>query len=212
MTYPPFPQNAPDGQQPPHGPGGQQAPYGPGGQQTPYVFGGTNAAPTSQAPSFPTYGPVGQQESIPPQAPAPSKTKHRRLLTAIIGGGLLLVGALVALGISLSGPDEQDLTVRLGLFDLGGGSDCDGGDGGYDDVGPGMPITVKDEVGTVIGSTTIDSGGESMPGVGCIWTMHLKVSSEAKQYVIEGGSRGGITFSHDDLAAADWTAELSLGE
>jgi hypothetical protein len=142
---------------------------------------------------------------MPPSTPS-------RPLSLMIASAVLIIGLLVALLLFLNGSSERPLKVRLALFDVDGSSDCSGGSGGYSDVGPGMPITVKDQDGKLIGSSSLPSDGEDLNGLGCVWETVVMVPDAAQQYAVEGGSRGAVTFSLDKLQNEEnWTAELSLG-
>jgi hypothetical protein len=136
---------------------------------------------------------------------------NRTKILIALGGAVLLV-VIIAI-VLLTGSSERPLKVRLGLFDAG--SDCDGGSGGYDDLGPGMPITVKDQDGKLIGSSTLPEGGEpqEIDGLrfGCIWETVVMVPDDAEQYAVEGGSRGAVTYSRDTIENEGWIAELSIG-
>ena len=146
-----------------------------------------------------------------PLAPVPPATRRYPLGT-LIAGAALLVGLLIALLLFLTGSTERPLKVQLALFDVDGSSDCSGGSGGYSDIGPGMPITVRDQDGTLIGSSSLPSDGDDLGGMGCVWETVVTVPDDAQQYAVEGGSRGAVTYSLDTLENEDnWTAELSLG-
>lgn len=153
-------------------------------------------------------------DPAPPEPPA--EDHRRRRVAAFIAAAVLLLAAIGTLIVLFTGDSERPLTVKLQLLDFDGGSDCDGGSGGYDDIGPGMPITVKDQDGKLIGSGSLPDSGESqdVDGVtyGCIWSVAVMVPDDAQQYAVEGGSRGAVTYSQETLADHDWTAELSIGD
>lgn len=155
----------------------------------------------------PSYAP----EPGPVPEPGPDRRLYRR--NRLILGGVLLAALIAgAVIVSLIGSSDRPLKVTFALIDIGGDSDCSGGDGGYDDIGPGMPLTVKDQDGKIIGSGTLPDKGEEYAGVGCEWTLHVMVPDDAQQYAVEGGSRGAVTFSHADLEEAHWEAHLSIGD
>jgi hypothetical protein len=157
--------------------------------------------------------------------PAPTGGGRRFGLLAALAM-TLVVAASVALFSALMGPTVVDgsatappvqyrqLTIEFDLYDDSSRnfSDCSGGDGGYSDIGPGMPITVRNQSGDVVASTFIPSSGEAHPGgYGCVWTMRVEVPMHIQHAVITGGRRGEITYSRSDLIANDWTAFLSMG-
>jgi hypothetical protein len=160
---------------------------------------------TYDAPAYPS---VVEQPPTP-TAPAPDEQKRKSWL--ILGAFLLVAAVAGALIFTLKGTDDRLLTVELSLLDFDGASDCSGGDGGYSDIGPGMPITVTDEKGTILASTTLPEQGE-VSGFGCVWTMRVPVTDDAAQYSVGGGRRGSVTYSHQELESQHWKVSLSLGD
>lgn len=146
-----------------------------------------------------------------PATPAPAKPNRLPLLIVI---GVLILGLITALVLFLAGEDERPLTVQFGLLDSDGGVSCDEGGGpGYNDIGPGMPITVRNEEGTLIGSGSLpDTGDDEYEPFGCIWTVQVMVPEGHKQYAVEGGDRGEVTFSSDKLEGQDWIVEVGVGD
>lgn len=69
---------------------------------------------------------------------------------------------LVATGsaLLLSG-GSKDLAVSFSLNDFGGSSNCDGGSGGYDDLGPGTDVVVKNGDGKVLGTAELGDGAST---------------------------------------------------
>jgi hypothetical protein len=167
----------------------------------------------------PTLSPTGGHPPLPYQlpesarpVPAPVRPPwwHRRVLLLLAGGA----AAVVVGGVVLTSDREADMTVEFTLVDPGGGSDCSGGAGGYSDIRPGMPLTVRDQDGGIIGSGSLGSGwATDLTGGGCVWrSIITAVPTDAEHYVIEGGSRGEVVFPHDQLADNGWVAELTIGE
>jgi hypothetical protein len=164
------------------------------------------------------YNPAAYGSPGAPVAPQPGPSLFRRRPLLLGAAALALVAGLVVAGVAVfggfGGPDEHPMTIRFGLFDAtGDGGNCsDGGSGGYSDINPGTPVTVKDETGKIVASTELpDTGKDNGESTGCIWTMHVTVPTDAKQYAVEVGRRGAVTYSHDKLVAAHWTTETSLG-
>ena len=82
--------------------------------------------------------------------------------------------------------------------------------GGYGDIGPGTPVTLKNETGTIIGSTSLGSGDGG--GGSCTWTYVFPgVSTEFTYYTVTVGTRGDITNSKSEMEANGWTFATSLG-
>ena len=157
------------------------------------------------------YQPSYQSQPVPPAMPvAPPPPRSRRWLLAI-GGAALAVTAVAATVIALV-PGEEELTVGLALFDPDGVSCASGGSGGFSDIGPGMPITVRDQAGKIIGSGALPDHGEAAGGgMGCVWTTTVTVPDDAEQYAVEGGDRGAVTFARQKLEENGWEAALSIG-
>jgi hypothetical protein len=157
----------------------------------------------TQTYDAPAYQPVVEY----PPAPDPQK----RVSWLILGAFLLVAAVAGTLILTLKGGDERLLTIEYGLLDTDGGSDCSGGGGGYNDIAPGMPVTVSDEKGTILASTMLPEDGEEYP-FGCIWTMHVAVPDDAAQYSVEGGRRGAVTYSHQELDKDDWKVSVGIGD
>lgn len=152
-----------------------------------------------------TFGPT------PPPPPAPSHRRHN--LNTLIAAAVLLGAALITLIVLLTtGSSERPLKVSFGLTDSDGGVTCeDGGSGGYSDIAPGMPLTVRDQDGKLIGSGSLPDKGEDYAPVGCIWTLTVVVPDDAEQYAVEGGHRGEVTYSRDKLEEEDWHVVIGIG-
>lgn len=94
------------------------------------------------------------------------------------------------------------------------------GSGGYSDIVPGMPVTVKDQAGTIIATGAANFDGSAPTAT---WTASLGVVNlcdlkfeidnlpVATFYSIEVGHRGALSFSAADLAAAGWHVDFTLG-
>lgn len=153
----------------------------------------------------------------PPPPPAPPTPWYRRRRLQVLAGA---VTALVALAIVLpltltGGPTEVPMTIVLALIDSDGGNCSDGGNGGYGDIEPGMPVTVEDESHKVLASSSLPSHGYDGDGsvdMGCVWKMVVKVPADRQQYGVTAGSRGTVTFDRTQLIRDKWEASLSIGE
>lgn len=102
------------------------------------------------------------------------------------------------------------LTDTAGLGISASGGTCQGADG-YSDLAPGVSVILKDENGTVIGSTVLGEGtGTSTT---CTFAFSLSdVPDTAKFYVITVSHRGDVSDSHDQLAANGWDFSLTMGK
>jgi hypothetical protein len=152
--------------------------------------------------------------------PSPVPRRRRWWPWALLAAVVLLAGGI---GVALwaasdgSGPGQRPLTVKFGLIDddTDEPTDCArGGNGGYSDIGPGMPLTVRDQDNRVIAAGSLPSSGEvqrvSGYPVGCIWTLQFMVPAEAEHYTVDSGDRGSMSFSRTELAEQDWTVEVGL--
>jgi hypothetical protein len=101
----------------------------------------------------------------------------------------------------LSGMEGED------FFADGGG--CQG-TRGYDDVEPGLQVTISDQSGTVIGTGTLDSG--RVLETGCVFRFEVNNIPVASFYKVAVGRRGEISYSLDQMKQASWSVELSLGD
>jgi hypothetical protein len=180
--------------------------------------------PGSDQPAQPSWGNQPAQPSWGEQASElsssavqplpsddPSRPQRRIPRWAQLGAVLLVVVVAAVVVLSLVGGAKQVLTVKFQLIDVRGNVTCeDGGSGGYSDISPGMPVTVKDQDGKIIGSSSLPETGEQLENHACEWTMPIEVE-DAEQYAVEGGDRGAVTYSHDQLDDKDWTIRIGIG-
>ena len=132
---------------------------------------------------------------------------RRTPLVAVAVGAVALVA--VAAFLVLSGGSH---TVT-GIFELNDYASalhgCQGGEGGYSDIGSGTPATLKDEDGKLLASTVLGPGTGSYK---CTYTLKFTdVPGNAAFYVFEVGRRGGISSSHEEMVKNNWTVSASLG-
>lgn len=148
--------------------------------------------------------------------------------------GLAVVAAVVLSGGG--GKETQTITGTFTLFDIGGvigGHESCSGDGGYSDIDAGMPVTVRDGDGTIVGGTStrhstrdelvaslteeensgVDEAEELLDGLeGSICTLRFEVEvDDADFYEVEVGNRGSLSYRKAELAERDWVVEFSLG-
>jgi len=154
-------------------------------------------------PPPPSAGPV--QEATPSTAPTRRPTTEPTLATHDITVKMAVRGQPFGESGTLLGVGENGCETR----------------GGYSDIGPGMQATIHNPAGDVIGFATFETPGlrtQSMEGplglvpTECTFTTLVRDVPEAESYGIEVGSRGTVQFSDDELAAAAWFAELSIGD
>jgi hypothetical protein len=89
-------------------------------------------------------------------------------------------------------------------------SSCEG-TGGFSDIRPGLGVTIKDEAGKIIGTTSLalDAAGSSA-GV-CRYTWSVPVGI-ADFYTITVGKRGDLTYAYADLVGRSWKVDATLGK
>jgi hypothetical protein len=142
----------------------------------------------------------------------------QRMVRALRAGGCLMP-ALVALVLALAACGGGKGNTINGTFTLQGNSlqagnfiaydgGCDG-TGGYDDIKTGLQVTVSNEAGTVIANGALGTGKET--GGGCQFPFKVERVPEAKFYKIAVGRRGELSYSHEELQAANWNVNFTLG-
>jgi hypothetical protein len=127
----------------------------------------------------------------------------------------VLLVAVVAVLAACSGGEARTVTVEFRLADFDTAFyDCQG-TGGYDDIGPGSPVTIRNGAGEVVATSKLGEGQPSSNGrqeAYCDWTTKVEDVPAADFYAVEIADRGEITTSAEDLAANDWVFEIALGE
>jgi hypothetical protein len=137
--------------------------------------------------------------------------------------GIVVVAAVAGAIIFLREDDKHTLTGEFVLVDVstdpsiaGSGSRC-AGTGGYSDVRTGLEVVVKNEDGK-----TIANGNLGVPDTlelegrdyvfGCTFPIVVHDIPNAKFYEVSVGRRGTQSYSQEELEAAGWRIELSLGD
>lgn len=149
----------------------------------------------------------------------PAHPWWRRNLLALVLGAAVVVLAAVLLVVLLprGGPAAatQTVTVKFHLDDYDTAYAGCHGQGGYSDIGPGTPVTVRNASGEVLGAAALGAGKASSNGVqasSCDWTVTIDgVRSGESFYSAEVGKRGAITKPGGDLTGNGWTFDVSLG-
>ncbi len=90
---------------------------------------------------------------------------------------------------------------------------CDG-TGGYDDIGGGTGVVLRDGDGNVVGSSELAIADREAFGntPGCVYTFTFADVPDVPFYAVEVGDRGEIVYSRADLAGAGWRITASLGD
>jgi hypothetical protein len=135
-------------------------------------------------------------------------------LALAVAAGVIIAGGVFFL--LQSGALSPKHTIN-GTFVLRGDSDTISnvgstcfGDSGYSDIGPGMPVTVKDESGKILGATVLGTGSGNQNQ--CTFMFAMSGVGDAAIYSVEGGRRGAVSYPRAQLEANGWTVALSLGE
>lgn len=90
----------------------------------------------------------------------------------------------------------------------GAGVTCVGA-GGYDDIEPGLEVTVRDEGDAVIGDGQLTGG--FVVSQGCVFDFKVPNLPRSNFYKVKVGNRGEQNYSYDEMKAAGWSLNLSLG-
>ncbi len=91
------------------------------------------------------------------------------------------------------------------------GSGCSG-ESGYGDLGGGAQVVLADDRGTTLSTGRLSDG--EFDGLGCVFNFALEDVTRADFYslTIAGGQRGQLQYSYEELADADWSVQLFVGE
>jgi len=154
-----------------------------------------------------------QAHPVTPAAKGRFKFGTRQLVIAAVVLGLVAVGSYF--GASALLKDEpftvegtlQLNTASITTTGLPPGFNC-AGSGGFNDVGPGAPVTVSDEAGTLLAKSTL-SGSVGGPGW-CALSFAVKdVPAGSKFYRVEVARRGDMSYTEDE---ARERVGLTLGD
>lgn len=113
-------------------------------------------------------------------------------------------------------------TLDAAELDTPGWATCSG-TWGFDDFGPGMQVTIRDDYSIVVANTVTHSMAESqkdefpqeyaewqnLPDHLCTVMFEVQVS-DFPQYEVEIGTRGAATVTREKLEQSNWTIRLSL--
>jgi hypothetical protein len=109
-----------------------------------------------------------------------------------------------------AGPGTRDVTINFVLNDSDTARAGCIGQGGYSDIGPGTPVTLKNASGTILGAASLGSGSASTGT--CLWSVTLRdVPLDEDFYSAEVADRGAITHSLAELRSNNYQFDVSLG-
>ena len=137
--------------------------------------------------------------------PATPAKDPRQVLTVLAAIAVLVVGA-VSFGLALRGPATLTVSGSVELQDASGlGSDpatgrsaCVG-TGGFDGVGPGAAVTIRDAAGAVVAIGLLQPG--EPVGTACAFPFEVAgVPGDSGFYEVQVAHRAGVTFAREQLA------------
>ena len=89
------------------------------------------------------------------------------------------------------------------------GSRCSGA-GGFSDLDIGAGVTVTDQAGRIVGTSSISSSSKGDPKT-CTFTFDVPGVPNRSFYKVEVSHRGGITYSYNQLQTAGWSIATTIG-
>lgn len=145
--------------------------------------------------------------------PMPANRRRPPLLIGLGVLAFLLIGGLGAtFAYTRTVNPEHAITGTMTLFDTSGyanGADGCAGQDGYGDIHTGAQVTVSDEAGKILATSSLGRGDDSRPY--CVFTFRVDGVANAKTYQVEVSHRGKVAYSSSDLASKGWKVGLSIG-
>jgi hypothetical protein len=155
--------------------------------------------------------------AVPPTVPWLSEQPvaqppHRPNVVALV-----VVAALALSGWAIwRGVEKHTLSGTLLLIDstysaFDPGSPCTG-QGGYDDLGGGAQVVLRDDKGATLSTGRLTAG--EFDGLGCAFSFALENVTRENFYslTVASGSRGELQYSYEELTDNNWSLSLSLGD
>jgi hypothetical protein len=130
------------------------------------------------------------------------------LVLAVVAVLALLASGLLTPRHTITGDYILVDTVQDPLLIAADGSGCRGANG-YEDIGPGTPVTLRDGAGALLGTATLSAGKAS--ATECDFTFSIPDVPEVDAYTVEVSHRGRVTNTLADMKEHDWAFALSLG-
>jgi hypothetical protein len=130
---------------------------------------------------------------------------------------LAVVAALALSGWAIwRGVEKHTLSGTLLLVDstysnLDPGTRCTG-EGGYDDLGGGAQVVLRDDKGATLSTGRLTAG--EFDGLGCAFSFALENVTRVNFYslTVASGSRGELQYSYKELTDSNWSLALFLGD
>lgn len=91
------------------------------------------------------------------------------------------------------------------------------GEEGFDDIQEGAQVVIRDGDGTTIANSALGPGEATSDSTGpgslwyCVFAFSVEVPAGEPFYSVEVSHRGEVTYSAEEMEAADWVVSLELG-
>lgn len=136
-------------------------------------------------------------------------------------GGQALTGTIVLTGdwnsIATTEPDGTVVTIANSHYQSARGDWCAGA-GGYDDLDEGTQVRVTDGGGEILALGALEAGELTdflgpyrEKGWECTFTFEVAEIPDADFYQVEVSHRGELAYTPEELEAAGWNVDLTLG-
>jgi hypothetical protein len=146
-----------------------------------------------------------------------TKPRSNRRWWVLAGLVLVVAGAGIGIGLSLgTGSSTETVHGQLQLtdFNLGSSSGPCSGSGGYSDLTQGAQILVENGAGATIATGTLGAGNHPAAdpqGIFCDFPFTVSVPANATFYQFKIGTRGGPSYSLDQMKQMNWNVGLAIG-
>ena len=130
--------------------------------------------------------------------------------------GLFLILLVISTGVRIAAgwgtPQSFSVNGEFTLFANtdGPASNCYG-TGGFSDIAQGLAVTVRNESGTILGTSRLGAGSRNVSGNRCEFTFVVRGIPKSAFYSVEVGRRGELTYSHSEMVQKSWRVTASLG-
>jgi hypothetical protein len=163
------------------------------------------AAPTVEPATTPGAPWLGAQPVAEPPRARPN------IVALLVVAALALSGWAIWRGVEEHTLSGTVLLVDTTYYGARPGSSCSG-ESGYGDLDGGAQVVLADDRGTTLSTGRLSDG--EFDGLGCVFNFALEDVTRADFYslTIAGGQRGQLQYSYEELADADWSVQLSVGE
>jgi hypothetical protein len=167
--------------------------------------------PTYQQPQFFQPTQAYQPQYGPATFPPPQNPNRARNIAILVGVAVIAVIGIVV-GISLSGGSSGHEVS--GTYEVFSGQGCDLSDTGFSDVDEGVPVTIRDAKGNIVGSDSLSAGSDNSVNDSCVFDFDFgKVSLTSPFYDVSVGSRrGDVSFTKQEIQDDGFNLSITLGD